>query len=172
MSLQTVRTIILITGWPTLIIGSVVIVYRAWQFNRDLKKSVFGRLALLMSMGWFVSMYSLGVVATIFMLKSPRLGVPVVLPIFLVWVGTMVLISIVVYRLRKEAVRLMGMYLGLGEEVEKQTKEINKEKAELVAAKKLAEDKAQELNKINRLMVGRELRIADLKKKLKNKSAR
>ena len=167
MPVTLLRAAILLSGWPVLVIGSVLVIYQAWHFYRDLEKSIFGRLALLMSLGWFVSMYSLGIIATFFMWRDPQVGVLITLPIFLVWIGTMLLISTVVWRLRKEAVGVMKKYLQLESELKAKNQQLESEKVKLEKANEETKIKVRDLERINRLMIGREIRIKKLKEKVR-----
>ncbi|MBI3335288.1 MAG: HAMP domain-containing histidine kinase [Candidatus Portnoybacteria bacterium] len=124
--METIRTLILITGWPILIGGSIFLVYRSLKFYRDVGKIIWGKVVLLMVVGWLVSMYSLGITATAYMFDNVRNGVIVVLPIFFVWFITMVTITWAVLRWSKEAVTLSAFYRGLEELVKVRTQELKK----------------------------------------------
>lgn len=93
----------------------------AVQFHRRVRRSVFGRLVLLMVVGWLVSMYSLGITATAYMMRDPSTGVPIVLPIFLVWGVTMGGITYAVWKWSREAVILNALYTDLEILVEQRT---------------------------------------------------
>jgi len=124
--MELIRTIILSIGWPILIIGSTYITAVIWRFYLDVGKTVFGKLVLAMVIGWFVSMYSLGITATAYMFADVRSGVLVVLPIFFVWFITMVIISWTALRWSKETVTLNAFYRGLEDLVKKRTGELEK----------------------------------------------
>lgn len=99
-------------------------VYRSIKFYRDVGKIIWGRVVLLMVVGWLVSMYSLGITATAYMFDNVRNGVIVVLPIFFVWFVTMVTITWAVLRWSKEAVTLSAFYRGLEDLVKQRTQEL------------------------------------------------
>jgi PAS domain S-box-containing protein len=83
--MEILRTLILGIGWPILIVGSFYVTRQSVQFFRDTGKTTFGKLAVSMTTGWLITMYSLGIVSTLFMFKNPSIGVPIVLPIFIIW---------------------------------------------------------------------------------------
>lgn len=122
--METMRTIILVIGWPLLVGGSIFLIYRTLQFHRAIGKVIWGRLVLAMVVGWLVSMYSLGITATAYMFSDVQTGVLVVFPIFLLWFITMVLITWSVLNWSKEAVTLSAFYKGLEEAVDKKAKEL------------------------------------------------
>ncbi len=137
MSLETLRTVILGVGWPILIIGSIFIAIQGWLFYESLKGSVFARLVLPSVFGWLVTMYSLGVTATFYMVNDVS-GTRIVLPIFLVWFVTFVALILVTFRWSKEAVKLHHFYDSLEDQVRKRTAELTKaHKKELASEKQV-----------------------------------
>ena len=106
MSLESIRFFILITGWPTLIIGTIFLFYRAFKFYVEVNKVVFGKLVLIMTSGWLFTMYCLGFASTLAMFLDVRIGVYVVIPIFITWAISMVLIFIVIANWSKEAITI------------------------------------------------------------------
>lgn len=126
-NLELIRSIILYTGWPILITGSVYLTIVSFKFYRNVGKNVIGKLVIAMVLGWFVSMYSLGITATVFMLTHVQVGVPVVLPIFFIWFITMIIISWAVLKWSKETINLSAFYRKLEDVVKEKTKELKKE---------------------------------------------
>lgn len=124
---EAIRNLILATGWPVLIVGSAYVLSRARQFSRSMGRNVVGRLVVGMTIGWLVTMYSLGVIATAFMWAEPQKGVPVVLPIFVVWFATMTVILWASTRWGKEAATLHGLYGRLEQLVDRRTAELEGE---------------------------------------------
>lgn len=124
--MEPIRDFILLVGWPILILGSIYIVGISVRFWKNLQKGVVGRLVLGMVIGWLITMYSLGITATGYMLTDIEHGVPVVLPIFIVWFITMVVIVWSVIRWSREAETLNAFYRGLEELVKKRTGELEK----------------------------------------------
>jgi len=202
MSWEVLRTLILITGWPILVIGSVFVLRESLNFYKNVKMSVFGKLVLGMAAGWLASMYSLGIVATGYMLDEAARGTKLVLPIFLVWFITMVALSVAVRHWNKEAVILDNLYLNLERLVKERTGELEKQKSELEEVKGQLEqrkisledlveartkelekakgsleaevakrtsqlqEKLEELERMSKAMVGRELKMVELKEAL------
>ena len=123
---ENVRALILIIGWPVLVVGSIFLVWGTTRFYRDVGKTVVGKRVVGMVVGWFVSMYSLGITATALMFASPRSGVLLVIPVFALWVITMGLLTALIKRWSREAVILGAFYAGLEDLVKKRTSELEK----------------------------------------------
>lgn len=123
---ENIRALIIIIGWPVLVVGSIFLVWGAIRFWRDVGKTVVGKLVVGMVIGWFVSMYSLGITATALMFASPRAGVLLVIPVFALWVITMGLLTASIKRWSREAVTLGAFYAGLEDLVKKRTAELEK----------------------------------------------
>ncbi len=123
---ENIRAFILILGWPVLILGSIFLVWGALRFNKEVGKTVVGKLVLGMVVGWFVSMYSLGITATALMFASPKNGVLLVIPVFALWVVTMGLLTASIKRWSREAVTLNAFYAGLEDLVKKRTDELER----------------------------------------------
>lgn len=119
MTLETIRTAILATGWPLLIAGSIYILTKAWLFYDESKGSLLARLVFPSTLGWLVTMYSLGIVATFYMFDHLR-GVFVVLPIFLIWFATFVFILTITLRWSKEASALQKEHNALEAQLQEQ----------------------------------------------------
>lgn len=132
-TLETIRFFILLMGWPILLIGSIYLTVVAFKFYRNVGRTVFGKLVLAMVLGWFVSMYSLGITATAYMLTDAAHGVPLVLPVFFVWFVTMVVITWTVLRWSREAVTLSAFYHGLEDAVKERTKELKEAHSRQIA---------------------------------------
>lgn len=126
MDSELLRTIILVMGWPVLIVGSVFLIYKSYRFYRDVQKTVVGKLVIAMVTGWLISMYSLGIVATAYMVTDVQRGVSVVLPIFIVWFVTMGVITFTVLRWSKEAVTLNAFYRTLEQVVQEKTEALKR----------------------------------------------
>lgn len=132
-SLELIRTIILAIGWPVLILGSVFVFLESFGFYKDVKQSIFGKLILIMTAGQLVTMFSLGIVATAFMVKDASQGVPIVVPIFFAWFITMVFITRTAVLWNREAVRINALYQNLEILVKERTKELEQERSRLQA---------------------------------------
>lgn len=124
--MESTRNFIILAGWPTLIVGSIYVITISIRFWRNLEKGVVGKLVLSMVSGWLVTMYSLGITATAYMFTDIENGIPVVLPIFIVWFITMIVIILSTIRWSKEASSLNAFYRGLEELIKKRTTELEK----------------------------------------------
>lgn len=109
------RTLIVIIGWFFLIAGSVLIFYKQLLFNKQIGRPTLSKIMILVAAGWFVTMYSLGIVSTVFMYHSVVLGVKVVLPIFIVWFITIIIFFVIINRWNKEIIFRQDFY----EQIEK-----------------------------------------------------
>lgn len=146
MDMELIRNLILMVGWPVLVVGSIWLIILNQKFYRDTGKSVFGKLVFIMVCGWLISMYSLGFTASAFMLTDIN-GVRFVLPIFMVWSLTMVLIIWTTLRLGKEVVSLSEFYNKIdrldAEKVENLSnveKQLTDQSAEIARKNKIIDD--------------------------------
>jgi signal transduction histidine kinase len=85
MALEIIRFTILILGWPLLTVGGAYILYRAWDLYVVLGKTPIARLIPIMSIAVVVTMFSLGVVATVLLYTNINVGVVWVVPVFILW---------------------------------------------------------------------------------------
>jgi PAS domain S-box-containing protein len=90
--MEIIRIAILVIGWPALLIGSMYLFRQMKQFKKATGNNIFGKLIIITIVGWIITMYSLGIVATGFMIAEIYWGLLVVLPVFLVWVITMFIV--------------------------------------------------------------------------------
>lgn len=127
-TMELIRSVILMLGWPVLIAGSAFVYYRSYRFYTDVGRNVWGKLVLTMITGWLLTMYSLGIVSTFFMFVSVRNGTMVVLPVFGTWFFTMILIIRTVFRWNREAVRVNAFNQQLQTLVEERTRDLSHEK--------------------------------------------
>ncbi len=103
-----IRNIILIVGWPVLILGSVYLVIKGKNVYQLVKGSLVGKVTKVLVISMLVGMYSLGIVATTLMFCDVTVGVWVVLPIFLAWFATFVWSLKVLVQAQKETEALGG----------------------------------------------------------------
>lgn len=99
MNFEIIRDLILISGWPILIISSIFMSIKLFSFCMSENNVVLKRLIFILVIGLLVSMYGLAVVATVFMINSVVLGVLVVLPVFIVWIPSIFIVLLSIYRL-------------------------------------------------------------------------
>lgn len=126
--MELIRTLILLIGWPILIAGSIFLFYRTYRFYIEVRRNVWGKLVLSMVVGWLLTMYSLGIVSTLFLFVAIQIGTYVVLPIFGLWFITMILITQLVLRWNKEAVEVNKFNMQLQTMVDEKTKDLSFEK--------------------------------------------
>ena len=107
---EFIRFSILVLGWPFLIIGSIFIFAKQIKFNKKLNQPSFGKLIFAVILGWFATMYSLGITATIFMFQNLNAGVKTVLPIFLIWIITMLILISIIKKWNKEVLITQKFY--------------------------------------------------------------
>jgi hypothetical protein len=82
---ETVRTLILIIGWPVLIVGSIYLFVKGRQVYNMVKGSMIGKITKTLVVTMMVEMYSLGIVTTAYMYENVNNGVVVGIPIFAIW---------------------------------------------------------------------------------------
>lgn len=97
-------------GWPGLVAASLFTVYRASRFYRGLRHTAPGVLVLLTVVGWVATLVGVAVLGTLFLAEDPRRAGPIVLPIFVVWAGSLVTSVWVMQRWGHEAVKLDAYY--------------------------------------------------------------
>src|SRR3989338_7153709 len=92
---EIIRTAILAIGWPFLIAGGIFVLYEQISFNKKFGRSSLSKMMLTLIVAWQTTMYSLGIVATIFMFENAVFSVKVILPIFLILFFVMVILIII-----------------------------------------------------------------------------
>lgn len=92
---EIIRTAILAIGWPFLIAGGIFVLYEQISFNKKFGRSSLSKMMLTLIVAWQTTMYSLGIVATIFMFENAVFSVKVILSIFLIWFFVMVILIII-----------------------------------------------------------------------------
>ena len=100
-------TIILVIGWPVLIVGSIYLFIKGKHVYALVKGSLVGKVVRILVYTMMIEMYSLGVVSTGFMYYSPR-GIYIVIPVFIVWFIMFILTMKVLMNAEKEARALTG----------------------------------------------------------------
>lgn len=80
------RNLILIIGWPILVIGSIylVMIVRGKKVYQMIKGSLIGRLITVFLANMLIGMYALGLVSTAYMFDDTK-SVYLILPVFIVW---------------------------------------------------------------------------------------
>lgn len=99
--LKTMRILILATGWPILVAGSIYLFYRGRKVYSLVKGSLVGRITKTLVITMLVGMYSLGIIATAYMFADLK-GVWWVAPVTLIWFITFIWTLRVLFRAQKE----------------------------------------------------------------------
>jgi len=102
-----IMIIMLVIGWPILIIGSVYVLIKGKHVYALVKDSLVGKVIRILVYIMMVVMYSLGIVSTAFMYYSEE-GIYIVLPIFLIWLVTFTVTIKTLMNAEKEARTLTG----------------------------------------------------------------
>jgi len=84
MNLELLRNIILIIGWPVLIILSIYVFIQGKKTYQLVRDSLIGKITKVLVFTMLIEMYSLGIVCTFYM-YADAVGVYVVLPVFIIW---------------------------------------------------------------------------------------
>lgn len=110
---DALRFVLLAVGWPGLLLTSGYAVWRAVAFYRGVRRTPPGLLVMLTVIGWVATLVGVAVVSTFYLIQDPENAGPVVLPVFVLWAGSMLVITWTVTRWGKEAVTLDTYYLEL-----------------------------------------------------------
>ncbi|PIV51576.1 hypothetical protein COX67_01570 [Candidatus Falkowbacteria bacterium CG_4_10_14_0_2_um_filter_36_22] len=124
--MEILRNIILIIGWPILILGSILFIYQSYNFYKKTQKLALGKLVVLETFGHLLSMYLLGFLSTYIMFINLGKGVIIVLPIFLVWIVVMVIVYQVSKKWEEEAAKINILFYKIKERTEQLLQEKNK----------------------------------------------
>lgn len=114
--------IILVVGWPVLLLMTVLIIKRGADFYYKLEGQLIGRLIIPTIFGWLFGMYALGIVSTAYMFGLP--WAYSVLPAFSLFMVAIVIIFRAMSRWQKQAEEIKEFYEGLEKLVKKRTKEL------------------------------------------------
>ena len=104
-ALEALKAVAFFVAWPGLIGTSAFVLWRAFAFQRQVKDDPVGRLVLLMVVSSVMTWAALAALATAGLdvgAQAPAF----VLPLFLLWAGSMVLSTWIMHRWGAEAVRL------------------------------------------------------------------
>ena len=107
------RAALILVLWPGMMFASGYAVWRAVHFYRSVSRSAPGLLVLLTVVGWMASLVGVAFVASFYLKGDPAEAAPVVLPVFVLWAGSLISIVVVMHRWGREAVRLESYYLEL-----------------------------------------------------------
>ncbi|MCA1818696.1 MAG: HAMP domain-containing histidine kinase [Halobacteriales archaeon] len=104
-ALEGLKAVAYFVAWPGLLGVSAFVLLRAARFHRQVNRQPAGRLVLLMVVASVMTWGALAAFAT-FDLGERDQSAAIVLPLFLLWGGSMVLITWIMHRWGAEAVRL------------------------------------------------------------------
>ena len=99
--------------WPGLLLVSAYAVVGAIRFYRSVHRSAPGQLVLLTVVGWVLSLIGVALVGSFYLAAAPEDAAPVMLPVFILWAGSMLTIVWVIQHWGREAVNLESYYLEL-----------------------------------------------------------
>ncbi|MDD3647513.1 MAG: HAMP domain-containing sensor histidine kinase [Candidatus Dojkabacteria bacterium] len=135
-------TLILVIGWPVLIVMSYLIIKKGLNYYRKLKETVVGKLMIPTIFGWLFGMYALGTVATAYMLSQPWYFF--VIPSFAAFLVAIIIVYRAIGKWEKEATELRDFYKNLEKLVRERTQELEEaHKKALVHEKEIQKLKDQ-----------------------------
>lgn len=112
-TLEALRVAILFVGWPGMALVSATVLWQGWKFHNKVKGSPFGRLVLLMVVGWTTSIGFLAFLATLYLQQDPRGAGPLTAAFLAFWAASMSLIVWLMHRWGDEAVHINLYYAEL-----------------------------------------------------------
>ena len=104
-ALEALKAVAYFVAWPGLLAVSAVVLRRAVRFQDQVKGQPVGRLVLLMVVGTVMTWGAFAGFATYDLAQRDQ-AATIVLPLFLLWAGSMVLITWIMHRWGAEAVKL------------------------------------------------------------------
>jgi signal transduction histidine kinase len=107
------RVAILFVGWPGMTLVAAFVLWQANQFHRKVQGSPFGRLVLLMVIGWTTSIGFLAFLATLYLQSDPSGAGPVSAAFLVFWAASMSLVVYLMHRWGAEAVHINLYYTEL-----------------------------------------------------------
>lgn len=110
---ESLRIAILFAGWPGMALVTAFVLWQALQFNRKVSGSPFGRLVLLMVVGWTTSIGFLAFLATLYLQGNPHGAGPTAAGFLVFWACSMSLVVWLMHRWGAEAVHINLYYAEL-----------------------------------------------------------
>jgi signal transduction histidine kinase len=110
---EALRITVLFVGWPGMALVSGYVLWSTWQFHQRVNESPFGRLVLLMVIGWTITMGILAFVATLYLQRDPESVGPYAAGFLAYWAATMTIIVWLVNRWGEETVHINLYYTEL-----------------------------------------------------------
>lgn len=118
MNLELIRTVILVVGWPVLVVAAVIFFASSYKFYLRTHKLALGKIIVASSISQLISMASLGIVATAFLYTNLDTGLRIVFPVFMVWFAVIVATYIISRRWTGEAEKINILYYKIKEHSE------------------------------------------------------
>lgn len=112
-AVEALRIAILFAGWPGMALVTGFVLWQAWQFHAKVKGSPFGRLVLLMVIGWTMSIGFLAFLATLYLQSDPSGAGPIAASFLVFWASSMALVVWLMHRWGAEAVHINLYYAEL-----------------------------------------------------------
>lgn len=103
------RNLILIIGWPILVIGSIylLMVVRGKKIYQMIKGSLVGKLISVFLWNMLIGMYALALVSTAYMFDDSK-SAYLILPVFIVWAAGFIWAIRTLKELEAEVKKLSG----------------------------------------------------------------
>ena len=124
-SVEALRVAILFAGWPGMALVTAFVLWQATQFQRKVAGSPFGRLVLLMVVGWTTSIGFLAFLATLYLQGDPSGAGPIAAAFLAFWAASMALVVYLMHRWGAEAVNINLYYAELAAMDQVKTQLIN-----------------------------------------------
>jgi signal transduction histidine kinase len=122
---EAFRIAILFVGWPGMALVAGFVLWQAWQFHHKVQGSPFGRLVLLMVIGWTTSIGFLAFLATLYLQSDPAGAGPIAAAFLFFWAASMSLVVYLMHRWGAEAVHINLYYTELAAMDQVKTQLIN-----------------------------------------------
>ncbi|MFA5944598.1 MAG: HAMP domain-containing sensor histidine kinase [Candidatus Thermoplasmatota archaeon] len=122
---EALRVAILFVGWPGMALVTAFVLWQALQFHRKVEGSPFGRLVLLMVIGWTTSIGFLAFLATLYLQGDPEGAGPMAAGFLVFWAASMSLVVYLMHRWGAEAVHINLYYTELAAMDQVKTQLIN-----------------------------------------------
>lgn len=124
-SVEALRVAILFAGWPGMALVTAFVLWQAMQFQKKVQGSPFGRLVMLMVVGWTTSIGFLAFLATLYLQSDPAGAGPMAAAFLAFWAASMSLVVYLMHRWGAEAVHINLYYTELAAMDQVKTQLIN-----------------------------------------------
>lgn len=110
---QALRIAVLFVAWPGMALVCAYVLWQGLRFHHKVEGSPFGRLVLLMVVGWTASLGVLAFLATLMLQQDPRGAGPAAAAFLAFWASNMAVVVWLVHRWGAEAVHINLYYAEL-----------------------------------------------------------